>query len=171
MLLGARALQGAFGALLAPTVLGLLTATFTDLGERAKAFGIFGAIASSGGAVGLILGGFLTEYLNWRWMFFVNIPFAVVAALGAHFVIREPAADGNRAALDIPGVVLTSLGLVSLVYGFTRAESDGWSDPVTLVLLAAAVLLLLMFVIFEARTEAVPLENSSLHVMPRLCTR
>lgn len=90
MLLGSRALQGAFGALLAPAALSLLAVMFTDAKERAKAFGIYGAIAGGGGAVGLILGGFLTEYLDWRWTFFVNIPFAIVAALGAYFVISEP---------------------------------------------------------------------------------
>ena len=90
MLFGARALQGAFGALLAPAALSLLAVTFTDAKERAKAFGIYGAIAGGGGAVGLILGGVLTEYLDWRWTFFVNIPFAVVAAVGA--VLRHPRA-------------------------------------------------------------------------------
>src|SRR3954465_7789796 len=94
MLLGARALQGAFGALLAPSALSLLAVTFTASKERAKAFGIYGAIAGGGGAVGLILGGFLTEYLDWRWTFFVTIPFAAVAAAGAFFVVREPA--GSR---------------------------------------------------------------------------
>lgn len=128
MMLGARALEGAFGALLAPAALSLLAVTFTDGKERAKAFGIYGAIAGGGGAVGLILGGFLTEYLNWRWTFFVNIPFAIVAAVGAYLVIREPAGGRNRSTLDIPGVILSTLGLVSLVYGFTRAESEGWSD-------------------------------------------
>ncbi len=93
MLLGARALQGVFGALLAPAALSLLAVTFTEAKERAKAFGIFGAIAGGGGAVGLILGGVLTEYLDWRWTFFVNIPFAVVAATGAVLVIREPAGE------------------------------------------------------------------------------
>ena len=88
MLLGARALQGAFGALLAPAALSLLAVTFTDAKERAKAFGIYGAIAGGGGAVGLILGGVLTEYLDWRWTFFVNIPFAIVAA--ARRVLRHP---------------------------------------------------------------------------------
>ncbi|MEV7869063.1 DHA2 family efflux MFS transporter permease subunit [Streptomyces sp. NPDC088124] len=154
MLLGARALQGVFGALLAPAALSLLAVTFSDAKERAKAFGIFGAIAGGGGAVGLILGGFLTEYLDWRWTFFVNIPFAVVAALGAYFVIREPAAGRNRSALDIPGVVLSTLGLVSLVYGFTRAESDGWSHPVTVTLFVAAALLLVLFTVVESRVKA-----------------
>ncbi|MFI0981289.1 MFS transporter [Streptomyces sp. NPDC021093] len=153
MMLGSRALQGLFGALLAPAALSLLAVTFTDVKERAKAFGIFGAIAGGGGAVGLILGGFLTEYLNWRWTFFVNIPFAVVAALGAYLFIREPAGSRNRSPLDIPGVVLSTLGLVSLVYGFTRAEGDGWLAGSTLGLFAAAVVLLAAFVAVEARVK------------------
>ncbi|MER5889335.1 MFS transporter [Streptomyces sp. NPDC001941] len=154
MMLGARALQGAFGALLAPAALSLLAVMFTDAKERAKAFGIYGAIAGGGGAVGLILGGFLTEYLNWRWTFFVNIPFAIVAALGAYFVIREPAGGRNRAPLDVPGVILSTLGLVSLVYGFTRAESDGWTDPVTLGLFIGSVVLLGAFVAVEAKVKS-----------------
>ncbi|MEV8625813.1 MFS transporter [Streptomyces sp. NBC_01268] len=153
-MLGARALQGAFGALLAPAALSLLAVMFTDAKERAKAFGIYGAIAGGGGAVGLILGGFLTEYLNWRWTFFVNIPFAIVAALGAYFVIREPAGGRNRSPLDIPGVVLSTLGLVSLVYGFTRAESDGWSDPTTIGLFVGAVVLLAAFALVESRVKS-----------------
>ncbi|MFD7879814.1 MFS transporter [Streptomyces sp. NPDC059766] len=154
MLLGARALQGAFGALLAPAALSLLAVMFTDAKERAKAFGIYGAIAGGGGAVGLILGGFLTEYLDWRWTFFVNIPFAVVAAAGAYFVIREPAGGRNRSPLDIPGVLLSTLGLVSLVYGFTRAESDGWSNSVTIGLFVAAAVLLASFVFVESKVKA-----------------
>ncbi|MFB7866383.1 MFS transporter [Streptomyces sp. NPDC056069] len=154
MMLGARALQGAFGALLAPAALSLLAVMFTDGKERAKAFGIYGAIAGGGGAVGLILGGFLTEYLNWRWTFFVNIPFAIVAAVGAYFVIREPAGGRNRSPLDIPGVVLSTLGLVSLVYGFTRAESDGWSDPTTIGLFVASAVLLATFAFAESRVKS-----------------
>ncbi|MEU8133416.1 MFS transporter [Streptodolium elevatio] len=154
LLLGARALQGVFGALLAPSALSLLAVMFTDGKERAKAFGIFGAIAGGGGAVGLILGGVLTEYMNWRWTFFVNIPFAVVAALGAIAVISEPAGGRNRSPMDVPGVVLSSLGLGSLVYAFTRAESDGWTSGVTLGLFAAAVVLLASFVFVESRVAA-----------------
>lgn len=127
---------------------------FTDAKERAKAFGIYGAIAGGGGAVGLILGGFLTEYLNWRWTFFVNIPFAIVAAVGAYLVIREPAGGRNRSPLDIPGVVLSTLGLVSLVYGFTRAESAGWSDSLTIGMFVAAAVLLLAFVVTESRVKS-----------------
>ncbi|MFF3511973.1 MFS transporter [Streptomyces sp. NPDC002573] len=154
MMFGARALQGAFGALLAPAALSLLAVMFTDAKERAKAFGIYGAIAGGGGAVGLILGGFLTEYLDWRWTFFVNVPFAIVAAAGAYFVIREPEGGRNRSPLDIPGVILSTLGLVSLVYGFTRAESDGWGDSVTVGLFVAAAVLLVAFVVTESRVKA-----------------
>ncbi|MGW0560060.1 MFS transporter [Streptomyces sp. NPDC003016] len=154
LMLGSRALQGAFGALLAPAALSLLAVTFTDVKERAKAFGIFGAIAGGGGAVGLILGGFLTEYLNWRWTFFVNIPFAVVAAAGAYFVIREPAGGRNRSPLDIPGVVLSTLGLVALVYGFTRAETDGWASGATIGLFVASAVLLAVFVAVESKVKS-----------------
>ncbi|MEU2250346.1 MFS transporter [Streptomyces sp. NPDC019224] len=154
MLFGSRALQGVFGALLAPAALSLLAVMFTDAKERAKAFGIYGAIAGGGGAVGLILGGLLTQTLNWRWTFFVNIPFAVVAAAGAYFVIREPAGTRNRSPLDLPGVVLSALGLVSLVYGFTRAESAGWSDALTVGSFVAAGVLLLAFVLTEARVKS-----------------
>ncbi|MER7536029.1 MFS transporter [Streptomyces sp. NPDC097704] len=153
MMLGARALQGAFGALLAPAALSLLAVTFTDAKERAKAFGIYGAIAGGGGAVGLILGGFLTEYLNWRWTFFVNIPFAIVAATGAYLVVREPAGGRNRSPLDIPGVILSTLGLVSLVYGFTRVESTSWTDPGVIGLFVASGVLLLAFALTESRVK------------------
>jgi EmrB/QacA subfamily drug resistance transporter len=151
---GARALQGVFGALLAPAALSLLAVMFTDARERAKAFGIYGAIAGGGGAVGLILGGFLTEYLDWRWTFFVNIPFAVVAAAGAWFVIREPEGGRNRSPLDVPGVVLSTLGLVALVYGFTRAESEGWSDVLTVAAFVASAVLLVAFALVESRVRA-----------------
>ncbi|MFF3289102.1 MFS transporter [Streptomyces sp. NPDC003023] len=154
MMLGARALQGVFGALLAPAALSLLAVMFTDAKERAKAFGIYGAIAGGGGAVGLILGGFLTEYLNWRWTFYVNIPFAVVAAVGAYLVIREPEGARNRASLDIPGVVLSTLGLVALVYGFTRAESAGWSDGLTVSMFVTSAVLLTAFVLTEAKVKS-----------------
>ncbi|MFF8611497.1 MFS transporter [Streptomyces sp. NPDC015350] len=154
MLFGSRALQGVFGALLAPAALSLLAVMFTDAKERAKAFGIYGAIAGGGGAVGLILGGFLTQVLDWRWTFFVNIPFAAVAAAGAYFVIREPAGSRNRSSLDVPGVVLSALGLVSLVYGFTRAETAGWSDGLTIGMFVASGVLLLAFVATEARVKS-----------------
>ncbi|MEU9335085.1 MFS transporter [Streptomyces sp. NPDC048290] len=154
MMFGARALQGVFGALLAPAALSLLAVMFTDARERAKAFGIYGAIAGGGGAVGLILGGFLTEYLDWRWTFFVNIPFAIAAAAGAWYVIREPEGGRNRSPLDVPGVILSTLGLVALVYGFTRAESEGWGDPLTVGMFVGSGVLLLAFVLVESKVKA-----------------
>ncbi|MCP9208590.1 MFS transporter [Streptomyces sp. NEAU-Y11] len=154
MLLGARALQGVFGALLAPAALSLLAVMFTDAKERAKAFGIFGAIAGGGGAVGLILGGVLTEYMDWRWTFFVNIPFAAVAAAGAVAVVREPVESRNTSRLDIPGVILATTGLVALVYGFTRAESDGWTAGWTIGLFIASAVLLTAFVVVESQVKA-----------------
>jgi EmrB/QacA subfamily drug resistance transporter len=154
MLLGARALQGLFGALLAPAALSLLAVMFTDAKERAKAFGLFSAIAGSGGAVGLVLGGVLTEYLNWRWTFFVNVPFAAIAVAGAVVVIREPSEGRNPSRLDIPGVLLATLGLVSLVYGFTRAETDGWSAGGTIGLFVAAAVLLVAFTVIESKSKA-----------------
>jgi EmrB/QacA subfamily drug resistance transporter len=154
-LIAARAVQGAFGAILAPSALSLLTITFTDPRERSKAFGIFGAIAGAGAAIGLLLGGLLTEYLSWRWCLYVNVPIAVVAFVGALLVIpRTAPARGVR--LDIPGVVLAGLGLAGLVYAFSRAETDGWGDPVTLGLIAVSVLLLVGFVVVQ-RTVAHPL--------------
>ena len=154
MLLGARALQGAFGALLAPAALSLLAVMFTDAKERAKAFGIYGAIAGAGAAVGFILGGVLTQFLNWRWALFVNILFAVVAAVGAVLVIHEPTYSRNRNRLDVPGVLLASAGLVALVYGFSRADSDGWAAGATISLFVASAVLLAAFVAVESRVAS-----------------
>jgi EmrB/QacA subfamily drug resistance transporter len=154
MLLGARALQGVFGALLAPAALSLVSVMFVEAKERAKAFGIYGAIAGAGAAVGLILGGVLTEYLNWRWALFVNIAFAVFAAVGAMLYIHEPAEGRNPNRLDIPGVILASTGLVALVYGFSRAESDGWGAGMTIGLFIASAVLLGAFVAVEGKVKA-----------------
>jgi EmrB/QacA subfamily drug resistance transporter len=154
MLLGARALQGVFGALLAPAALSLLAVTFTESKERAKAFGIFGAIAGAGGAVGLILGGVLTQYANWRWALFINIFFAVIAAVGAVAFIHEPEGSRNRNRLDIPGVVLATSGLVALVYGFTKASTNGWGATITLSMFAASLVLLAAFVVVESKVKA-----------------
>ncbi|MDH6113972.1 EmrB/QacA subfamily drug resistance transporter [Kitasatospora sp. MAP12-15] len=154
MLIGSRALQGVFGAMLAPAALSLLSVMFTEANERAKAFGIYGAIAGGGGAIGLILGGLLTEYLNWRWTLFVNVPFAVLAAAGAVLVIREPAVGRNKNPLDIPGVLLVSSGLVSLVYGFTKAQEDSWTSGVTIGLFVASAVLLAAFVFVEGKVKS-----------------
>uniref|UniRef100_A0AAU2VSU7 MFS transporter n=1 Tax=Streptomyces sp. NBC_00008 TaxID=2903610 RepID=A0AAU2VSU7_9ACTN len=154
MLLGARALQGAFGALLAPAALSLLTVMFTQPKERAKAFGVYGAISGGGAAVGLILGGLLTEYANWRWTLYVNVIFAIIAVAGAIFEIKEPAGSRNPNRLDIPGIVLAGAGLASLVYGFNKAETDGWSSPTTLGFIIGALILLAGFGVVQSRTQA-----------------
>jgi EmrB/QacA subfamily drug resistance transporter len=150
LLVGARALQGVFAALLAPAALSLLATTFTDPAERGKAFGVYGAIAGAGGAFGLLLGGALTEVLDWRWCLYVSIFFAVPAAIaGLRLLHHVPAA--NRPRLDIPGTVLASSGLFALVFGLSRAETDGWGEPVTLAFLGASALLLTAFVALQRR--------------------
>ncbi|MFF3851284.1 MFS transporter [Streptomyces sp. NPDC002328] len=154
MLLASRALQGVFGALLAPAALSLLTVAFTEAKERAKAFGIFGAIAAAGGAVGLLLGGVLTEYINWRWCMYVNIVFAVVAAAGAVVYISDRGDQRNRDRLDVVGTLLATVGLVALVYGFARAEQDGWGSGLTIGMFVAAVVLLAAFALVETRVKA-----------------
>jgi EmrB/QacA subfamily drug resistance transporter len=152
VLVVARALQGAFGALLAPAALSLLTTTFTDPNERGTAFGIYGAIAGGGGAVGLLLGGVLTEYLSWRWCLYVNLAFAVPAAIAALAMLvnqRHPA----KARVDVPGTLTASGGLFALVYGFSNAETHGWGAPTTVGFLVAGVALLATFVAIQQRTE------------------
>jgi EmrB/QacA subfamily drug resistance transporter len=155
MLFGARALQGVFAALLAPSALSLLATTFTDPKDRGKAFGIFGAIIGAGAAVGLLAGGFLTQYLNWRWCLYVNVPIALVAFFGA-LALLAPGERHPVARLDVPGAVLGSAGMLSLVYGFSEAESRGWRDGLVLGLLAAGVVLLLAFGWWQTRAR-VPL--------------
>ena len=151
LLFAARALQGAFGALLAPASLALLTVLFTEAKERAKAFAVYGAIAGGGSAVGLILGGVLTEYTSWRWCLLVNIPVALIAIALAIPLVPESKATGDT-KYDIPGAVVVTLGLTSLVYGFTKAAEDGWDAAGTLGFIGAGVALLVLFVFIELRT-------------------
>jgi len=153
-LFAARALQGAFGALLAPASLALLTILFTDAKERAKAFGVYGAIAGGGAAVGLLLGGVLTEYANWRWCLLVNIPIALVAGAFGLRLVGESRAAGNT-RYDIPGATLVTLGLAGLVYGFTHAAdpTKGWGDRVTIGFLVGSAALLVAFVVVELRSS------------------
>ena len=162
MLFAARALQGAFGALLAPAALSLTTVMFVSTRERARAFSVFGAVSGAGGAIGLLAGGALTEYLDWRWCLYVNAPIAVFAAFFALRLVPESKAHGAR-RLDVPGVVLATGGLVSLVYAFTHAAKQttgadglpstvGWADPTVITLLAVAVAALAAFVVLETRT-------------------
>jgi EmrB/QacA subfamily drug resistance transporter len=152
MLFGARALQGAFGALLAPAALSLITVTFTEVKERATAFGVYGAIAGGGAAIGLIMGGVLTQFASWRWCLLVNVPIAGVAALFAVPLIRESRARGNT-SYDLPGAATVTGGLVVLVYGFTRAAENGWLSGITLTCLGVAAVLLAAFVFIELRTK------------------
>ncbi len=153
MLFGSRALQGAFAAILAPAALSLITVTFTRSKERAQAFAVYGAIAGGGAAIGLVLGGVLTEYASWRWCLLVNVPIAIIAAVAARFYVDESKAEGE-ARYDIRGAVLVTGGLVSLVYGFTEAAKAGvgWLSPATLGYLGLSVVLLVAFVLVELRS-------------------
>jgi len=150
MLVAARALQGAFGALLAPSALSLLTVTFAGSPDRPKAFGIFGAIAGGGASVGLILGGALTQAISWRWCLYVNLVIAVPTALGSLRLLVNQA-DPHRPRIDVPGVLAGSGGLFALVYGFSNAETHSWGAPVTVIALALSVVLLVAFVWLERR--------------------
>jgi MFS family permease len=180
MLFAARALQGVFGALLAPASLALLTVLFTDAKERAKAFAVYGAIAGGGSAIGLLLGGVLTEYADWRWCFWVNLPIAIVAIVAAIPIVPESRAPGDT-TYDVPGAVLVTLGLASFVYGFTRvAEASqtnaqkaaeataaaaaqgnpirvvpesGWTDLSALAFIGLGLVLVAAFVVVELRTR------------------
>ncbi|MDR6906220.1 EmrB/QacA subfamily drug resistance transporter [Agromyces sp. 3263] len=151
VLVTGRALQGAFAALLAPTALAVLTTTFTIPKERARAFGVFGAIAGAGGAIGLLLGGFLTEQFNWRWNVYINVFIAAVAIVGAALFVRHVARTGPRPKLDLPGTILISGALFLLVYGFSNAETEGWDSPMTWGMLAASAVLLVAFVLWQRR--------------------
>ena len=152
MLVIARSIQGAFGALLAPSVLALLATTFADPSERNKAFAIYGAIAGAGGALGLLLGGILTSYASWRWTLFVNLVFAAIAATGALMWLKnDRAADTDP--LDIPGVLLVTSGLFSIVFGLSHAETTSWSDPYTIAFLVVGVAILCAFAVLESRVR------------------
>jgi EmrB/QacA subfamily drug resistance transporter len=151
MLVTARACQGVFAALLAPSALSLLTTTFTDPKERGKAFGVYGAVAASGSGIGLLLGGALTSYASWRWCMYVNLVFAAFAITGGALLLgRQPRTPGAR--LDIPGVTAVSGGIFSLVYGFSNAAAHSWHTPSTWGFLAAGAALLTAFAAWQSRT-------------------
>jgi EmrB/QacA subfamily drug resistance transporter len=152
MLVIARTVQGAFGALLAPSVLALLTTTFTDPDERGRAFGIYGAVAGAGGALGLLLGGILTSYASWRWTLYVNLVFAAIAAAGALLWLKDDK-GADHDPLDLPGLFLVAGGLFSLVFGFSHAETTAWRNPFTIGFLVAGVVLLAAFAYFETRVR------------------
>src|SRR6201994_3863495 len=155
MLLAGRVVQGAFGALLAPATLSLLTTTSTDPAERSKATGIYGGIAGAGASVGLLLGGVLTEYLNWRWVMYVNVLIAAFALTGGATLLKPPVAPPQRPKLDLVGTVLAAAGLFCLVFGFSNASmstgSSGWTKPGTLGTLIGGLILLIAFVLVERR--------------------
>jgi EmrB/QacA subfamily drug resistance transporter len=152
MLFTARAFQGVFAALLAPASLSLLNVTFTDRRERAAAFGVYGAVLGAGSAIGLLAGGLLTEYINWRWCLYVNVPLAAVAFFAALPLLSESRARGD-ARYDIPGSILVTAGLALLVYGFAEAVSRGWSSSITISVLIAGVVLITAFVAVQLRSR------------------
>ncbi|MFF2524952.1 MFS transporter [Streptomyces liangshanensis] len=150
-LLAARVLQGVGGAIASPTSLALITTTFAEGPERNRAFGVFAAVSAGGGAVGLLAGGMLTEWLDWRWVFFVNVPIGVLIAVLAPMYITESERHPGR--FDITGAATSTLGMASLVYGFIRASEEGWKDSVTIGSFVAAVVLLAAFVLVESRAR------------------
>jgi EmrB/QacA subfamily drug resistance transporter len=164
LLFAARGLQGGFAALMAPAALSIITVTFTEPHERAKAFGVFGALSGGGAAIGLLVGGVLTEYTSWRWCLGVNVPVALLVGAAAIAVLHESKAPGDT-KYDIPGVLLATTGLFSLVYGFTEAARlknpddrsstavQGWGDPSTITWLVAALVLLVAFFLWERRAS------------------
>src|SRR5579864_8388960 len=152
MLFGARALQGAMAAVMAPAALSLITVTFTEERERARAFGVYGGISGGGAAVGLILGGLLTQYVSWRWTLLINVPIAIGAAFAATRLVKESVSQ-HRASYDVPGAVTSTAGLLALVYSFTQAERHGWGSTSTLTFAAVGVVLLGAFSLIERRSQ------------------
>ncbi|MDO8731337.1 MAG: MFS transporter [Actinomycetota bacterium] len=151
MLIFARGLQGAMAAILAPAALSLITVTFTDSKERAKAFGVYGALSGAGAAIGLIMGGILVEYTSWHWTLLVNVPISIAAVFLALAYVHESRATGNT-TYDIPGAITGTAGMVSLVYGITKATSDGWTGTTTLTFIGVGLVILAIFIAIEART-------------------
>ncbi|PAZ12639.1 MFS transporter [Streptomyces sp. SA15] len=150
-LLAARALQGVGGAIASPTALALISTTFREGPERNRAFGVFAAVSAGGGALGLLAGGILVEWLNWRWVLFVNVPIGLLIALAIPRWIRE--SERRPGHFDITGALTSTVGMVLLVYGFIRAAQDGWRDGLTLASFAAAVVVLATFILIERRSR------------------
>ena len=149
-----RALQGLGGALLAPAALALLMTTFAEGRERNRALGIYGAAAGSGAAVGVLLGGVLTSYLSWPWIFFINVPVALVAIALTPFLLRESKAVLEHRHFDLAGAATITGGLMLLVYALTKATTNGWGTTTTIGLLASSAVLVLAFVVIELRSKA-----------------
>ena len=154
MLVGGRAIQGLGAALVSPAALAIITTTFADGRERTKALGVWSAIAAGGGAAGLVLGGILTETLSWRWVFFINLPIGIVAALFSLRMISNEAAEDKPETSDVAGAVTVTAGLLVLVFAIVKASSYGWGSGRTIGLFAAAVVLLVSFIVTELRSRA-----------------
>jgi EmrB/QacA subfamily drug resistance transporter len=169
MLIGCRALQGLGAALISPAALSIISTTFSEGAERAKALGVWAAIAIGGSAVGLILGGALTEALSWPWIFFVNVPVGVIGFVLSLRLIPESKADHAERSYDIAGAVTVTGGLMSLVYAIVKAETDGWTSATTIGFFAFAVVLLVSFVLIEKRSAA-PLVRLSIFRVRSLTT-
>jgi EmrB/QacA subfamily drug resistance transporter len=153
-LIGFRALQGLGGALLAPAALSLLMTTFAEGRERNLALGIYGAASGSGAAAGVLLGGLLTSYFGWSWIFFLNVPVGAAAIALTPFLLRESRADLPHRHFDLAGAATVTGGLMLLVYALTRATSDGWTSAVTLGLLGGAAALVAAFLAIESRSRS-----------------
>jgi len=153
MLFGARALQGVFGALLAPAALSLISVTFTDSKERAKAFGVYGALSGVGAAIGLIAGGLLTQYFSWRWCLFVNTPMAIIAFSLAIPNIHESKVEGHP-HYDVPGALTATIGMVGIVFGVSQASTSGWGSTSSWPYIAAGAALLVVFFLIESRVKS-----------------
>jgi EmrB/QacA subfamily drug resistance transporter len=154
MLIAGRGLQGLGGALLAPAVLSIITTTFSGATDRAKALAIWSAIAAGGGAVGLLLGGLLTDLASWRWIFFVNVPVGVALAVATVRFVPESRSQLTRRTLDLPGAVSVTAGLVVLVFAIVKSNSYGWGSLRTIGLLTAGIVLLAGFLALERRSPA-----------------
>ena len=154
MLIGGRALQGLGGALVSPAALAIITTTFTDASERTKALGVWSAIAASGAAVGLLMGGVLTDLASWRWVFFVNVPVGIITIALALRYVAESRIEVEQRSFDLAGAVTVTGGLVLLVYAIVKAQSYGWGSGKTIGLLAVAVALLGAFLVIESRSKA-----------------
>ncbi len=156
-LIAARAVQGLGGAVIAPASLSILTATFAEGAARNRAIGIWGAMGAAGGSAGVLLGGMLTEWLNWRWILFINVPIGVLAAIAAQRYIAEGRNPERARGFDLPGAVTATAGLSLLVLGIVRTSVTGWGSASTLGLMAGGLVLLVVFVVIEGGLAKAPL--------------
>lgn len=156
-LLAARGVQGLGAAVMAPATLTVLGTTFTDRERRARAFGLWGAVAAGGGAIGALVGGAITEWLSWRWILLVNVPVGVLLTVGAVYAVTESRKEDDDRRMDLPGALAITAGLILLVYGIVRSEKEGWGSPQIVASLGLAVVLLVLFAVNEARRTSHPL--------------